>query len=358
MTRLDKNIDRSRHPGALTRRRSISLSLRSVAPLLAYLASNGYDADLLRKAAGMGEVETGNPDARISHALAIRLWNAAQQETGDADLGLHVAEAIRPGTFGALEYAVRTSPSLGTGLDRLVRYHQVLHDAAEVGVDRRGGQVVLSHRLPLPGGAPRQVSEYVMAGWLLAVRRLVGDQARLIEARFPHSAPARLDVHKRLFGAPLRFDHHRSELVFPAAMLDQPLPEADPTLQRILEGQLDALVAQLPPAGACVDRVLRVLAGELCEGEPRLEAMAKRLHTTPRTLHRHLEMEGTNFRDLVAATRRELSERYLREGRLTIAEIAFLLGYSEASAFHRAFRRWTGYSPKAFRARHCNYGAS
>ncbi len=351
MTGSDKSSDSSRQHRRPGSRRRISLSVRSLAPLLNYLSSLGHSLGRIPAAAAVQAIAQ-DPEARVPHTQAIALWEAARTVTADPDLGIHVAEAIRPGAFGALEYAVRTSPDLGAGLGRLVRYHRALHDAAEVRLEVSGTRACLSHRLPLPGGAPRAVSEFVVTGWLQTLRRLTGREVRPIEVRFTHAQPADLSEHHRVFRAPLRFGHQRSELLFPAELLGCPLPEADPALHSIVELQLNTVLERLPAAGATVDRVRRVLAEELCDGEPTLDHVAGCLHVTSRTLHRRLEEEGTSFREVVTAVRRELAERYLGERRLTVAEIAFLLGYSEASAFHRAFRRWNGCSPRAFRAGH------
>ena len=106
------------------------------------------------------------------------------------------------------------------------------------------------------------------------------------------------------------------------------------------------------PVESTADTVRRVLAGELSEGEPTLEHLSKRLHMSARTLHRRLAAEGTTFRSVVTTLRMELADRALREPDLPIGEIAFRLGFSEPSAFHRAFKRWTGWQPLAYRRVH------
>ena len=128
-----------------------------------------------------------------------------------------------------------------------------------------------------------------------------------------------------------------------------PFETADPQLQAILEAQVLAMFQRLTKVKAVRDSVRRLLAGELCNGEPNLEQIAPRLHMSARTLHRRLEEEGTSFRQVLAEVRREIGARHLSERRLAIGEIAFLLGFSEPSAFHRAFKRWTGHAPLAYR---------
>ncbi|RFA25590.1 hypothetical protein CAI21_18885 [Alkalilimnicola ehrlichii] len=353
MTRIDKSTDLSRHVGNTTRRSPVSLSVRAVAPLLTYLGEKGYDTEDLMRSTGTdpNSVALGDPEARIPHKTAIALWETAAQWVNDPDIGLHVAEGVGAGAFGVLEYALATSATLGEGIQRLIRYNRVLHDAARIDLQEQEDQAVLSHWLPLPGGAPRPVSDFVVTVWLTGFRRLTGVNWTPLEVRFPHSEPADLSEYRRVFDAPLRFDRERSELVIPRSLLTAPVPTADPALQQIVEAQVASLLERLPAGETYTDKIQRELANEHTGFRPSLNKIATRLHVTPRTLHRRLAEEGTSFRVVVHTVRRELAERYLQEGRLTVAEIAFLLGYSEASAFHRAFKRWTGYSPLDFRSR-------
>jgi AraC-like DNA-binding protein len=106
----------------------------------------------------------------------------------------------------------------------------------------------------------------------------------------------------------------------------------------------------LPKAEATTDAVRRFLAEDLSNGQAKLAQLAPRLRMSARTLHRRLEQEGTNFRSVLNEVRRELAVRHLMERRLAVGEIAFLLGFSEVSAFHRAFKHWTGQAPRAYRA--------
>jgi len=348
MTGTDRNIDRNRHRQTPQLGR-VSLSVRVLEPLLLYLEARGHDSSAFLKTQGVDPTTFRDPEARLHHAVAASLWRAAARLTNDFDLGLHVAEGIRPGAYGALGYALRTSENLGMSLQRLCRYHRVLHDAAEVQLIVRGDHAIISHRLPLPGGVPRAVSEYIVAAWLITSRQATALNWIPIEARFPHSAPENTSEHRRLFGCRLKFEHDRSELVFGRDLLDLPFQSADPQLQVILEAQVLALFQKLPKCEAVTDAVRRLLAGELCNGEPSLEQTAPRLHMSARTLHRRLEEEGTSFRQVLAEVRREIAAKHLSERRLAIGEIAFLLGFSEPSAFHRAFKRWTGYAPLAYR---------
>src|SRR5262249_43450246 len=170
-----------------------------------------------------------------------------------------------------------------------------------------------------------------------------------LQIRFPHAAPSDLSEHRRVFGCPLEFGSKCSELVFSREVLDLTMVKADADLQAILDAQVLAALEQLPRVEATTETVRRHLPAELCHGPPTLEQIAPRMNMSPRTLHRRLDEESTSFRQILAEVRRELATRHLSERRLAIGEIAFLLGFSEPSAFHRAFKRWTGYAPLAYR---------
>lgn len=347
--RPDKNIDRNGHARMPAQLGKISLSIRSVQPLLMYVTARGHDSSDFLKAHGVDPVIFREPNERLPHAVAISLWSAAGQLTKDTNLGLHVAAGIRPGIYGALDYAVRTCETLGDGLRRLALYHRFLHDVAETRLRVERDRAILSHHLPLPGGAPRAVSECVAAGWLLASRQATGLNFAPLEVRFPHCAPDDISEHRRLFGCTLQFGWERTELVFARELLNTPLVKADPALQAILEAQVVAVIEKLPKGEATTDAVRRQLASELGKGQPSLEQIAPRLHMSSRTLRRRLDEEGTSFRQILGEVRRELASRHLTEGRLAIGEIAFILGFSEPSAFHRAFKQWTGHAPHAYR---------
>lgn len=325
------------------------MSTRSVRPLVGYVGSRLGDAGALLAAGGVDAALFQDLESRMPHDQAVSLWAHGARLTGDADIGLHVAEASRPGAFGVLEYVARTSPTLGVGFDRLFRYHRVLHDVAETALERSSAHATLSHRLPMPGGAPRPISDFVLASWLRISRVITGVPWTPVAVRFPHARPADVSEYRRLFGASVTFGCERSELVAPVGVLDLPLLTADAALHPILEAQVSAMDRRLPAGENIVDSIRRVLADDLCDGEPTLEHISTRLHMSARTLHRRLVEQGTTFRSVLGDVRRELAERYLRERQLAIGEIGFLLGFSDASAFHRAFKRWTGLAPLAFR---------
>jgi AraC-like DNA-binding protein len=170
-----------------------------------------------------------------------------------------------------------------------------------------------------------------------------------VEVRFRHPSPERLDEHRRFFRAPIHFDDRVTALVVRRELLAAPLVRSDPGLCAVLERQVHETLARIPKVNALSERVRHLIARDLTTGEPHARAIAAALHMSPRTLQRQLGHEGTTLRALVDDLRRDLAGRYLSERKIAIAEVAFLLGFSEASAFHRAFKRWSGTTPAEYR---------
>jgi len=288
MTGAAKKIDRNRHHGP--RAASVTVSTRAVAPLLAYVSARGHDKSAFLRDRGVDPEIFSDPEARLLHVTAAALWPAASQLTKDSDLGLHVAEGVRPGSYGVLGLALRTSENLGAALERLCRYHRFLHDVAEVKLTLSGDRVTLSHRLPITAALPRAIAEYVVAAWLVTARQATGVNWTPLEARFPHAAPDDTSEYQRVFACPLKFGHTHSELLFARRFLDLPLLEADSDTQAILEAHVVSVLERLPHADATTDAVRRHLAGAICKGQPAIEEIAPRLHMSARTA---LDRSGT-----------------------------------------------------------------
>jgi AraC-like DNA-binding protein len=179
-------------------------------------------------------------------------------------------------------------------------------------------------------------------------RELAGPPFQLLAVDFTHRTidPVPYRAH---FDAPVHFGAPHTQLVIPRAALDAPLASSDPNLLEILTRAADDLHRQRPADATMVSQVARVLREALRTDEAHVDRIAKRLGLTSRSLQRRLKDEGTSFNAVREDVRRQLSRRYLDEG-LSIAEISFLLGFSEPSAFFRAFKRWNGMTP--LEARH------
>jgi AraC-like DNA-binding protein len=325
------------------------------APILAAAKGCGLDVRRLLIEAGLGEQIAGKRglDDHVTLAQYGRLWETAVVRSGHADLPLRAASALGIDSFGVIGFALMTSPTIGAAFAGLARYYSLLCSAGRWSrLDEPDEHVGLLFDLergePL---ATRCAIEFALGETVHFATVLAGRRVPLVEVRFPHQRPADEAPYRRFFGAPVRWGVGQAALVIPRSALDLPLVKADPHLAAYFQAQADALVRKgaaeiTEPLSSQVRR--RVIEA-LPSGPPALPAVARSLGQSPRSLRRHLADEGTSFQALVERTRNELAVRYLSDSKLTVSEIAFLVGFSELSPFLRAFRRWTGLTPGEYR---------
>jgi AraC-like DNA-binding protein len=183
-----------------------------------------------------------------------------------------------------------------------------------------------------------------MAEIALGVRFLAGASLVARAVRFKHAPPRDTREHAMVFGCPIAFDAAHTEIVFDDQVLEARMPHANEAFFAIFEQQIERALARLPRASSAGDDVRAAARAALASGDCTLSSAARALGTSTRTLQRRLEREGTSFGAIVEALRRELATAYLDRG-LPIPEVASLLGYADTTAFHHAYRRWTGTSP-------------
>lgn len=331
-------------------RAELTSSMTIVRAIAFGVGAAGRDAGRFLARLGIARESLEDVEARVPLALTIRAWALAEDETGDAAFGLHLAERLPHGAFDLLEYGMRSAATYGAALAHMARHYRLLEDGASIGVEVDGARARVVHRWAEPALVPpRQGVEALVASWSLRARRLCQGELPLQEVFFRHPAPSDIREHRRIFGASLRFGSETSGLVFERSWLDAAQSTSDEGLHRLLGRQAEALLARLPVQGELRARAERALIPLLPVGEPTLRTLAKRLGTSERTLQRALAAEGTSFKDVLAELRSRLARAYLDDGRTSLSEISLALGFSEPSAFMRAFRRWTGVTPRAYR---------
>lgn len=333
-----------------------TVSGATVAALLGYLRARGVEAGPTLAALGLDAAALSEPEVRVECTANDALWAFAEAATGEADLGLNFARRLDLDAFHVVGHLAASSATVGQALERVVAFSRLLHDAGRTELELHGDRALLfpgCRGLPTP--PPRQVAEFNAASAVVLLRFVTGRPAwHPREVHFLHPAPRDARPHRALFGVAPRFGAPEDVLVLAGADLELPVRVAAPSrLGQYLESYARALVARLPaPADDLRGQLLRAILTSLPSGGLSLEAAAARLAVTPRTLQRRLACTGDAYSDLVDEARRLTAERYLADGTLPLAEVSFLLGFSEPSTFHKAFRRWTGKSPGAWRARH------
>ena len=330
--------------------REHTILVRSVNKIIDAASVHGVEPEEIYRAINLERALLDDPDNRIPFHKLVAAYEHAAQLTGDDAFGLHVGENSDPRLFDVLGYMVVNSPTLGEALNRLVRYHSIWSEGAFFNLDIGGSLVRLAYvyRDEMSEEC-RQDCEMTLAISVSFARRVTGVDWTPHEVSFQHSKPKSIAEHRRIFRSPIHFDRPSNELIFDRSLLSLPMAKADPGLCAILDRHAQELLAKSTHQDGLVGQVRQLLTEALNGGDPRLDTVAQKLGISVRTLQRKLREEGTSHQYLLDEMRSDLSRRYLQEPNLAICEVAYLLGFSEPSAFHRAFRRWTGITPKEFR---------
>ncbi len=317
------------------------------------LAADGIPSGRLCDRAGVDPSFLTRPHDRVSAVDADRIWSAAVALSGDLLLGLHLAERYREGALNILGYVLLNCEDAAAALECLRRYAALLNDGLSVRVevtDHRSSVVleaVAGAENPLLADG-RHVFETMATGIVLTLRRLTGQRFIAHEVSFRHAAAGTLSEYHRVFGTVVRFGAARTQLVFARAELAAPVLSADATLLPVLEGHARERLRALERDGDTSRRVLREIAPRLTGTAPSVTTIARAIAMSSRAMQRALQAEGSSFQRTLDEARQAVAERQLRVPGVTASEVALLLGYSETSAFTRAFRRWTGKTPSAW----------
>jgi AraC-like DNA-binding protein len=310
------------------------------------LERRGIDPAPVVRASGLTPAVLASVDARFPFENAPALWEAAAAATKDASFGLHVAEEL-PDGYGVLDYLLCIGGTLLQGYERLVRFVRIAYDQSDLRVVEEPPNLGLVRSV---GCRPRQYAEFLFGLLLCRGRRATGVDWTPIRAAFMHPAPSDESALTAAFRCPLSFDARQTELVFDRAVGDLPLLKTDAPLLAVLTEYAQMLLRRLPERGDLVGRVRSAIVDEMPVRLPRAESVGRELKLPLRSLQRRLKEQKTSFARILDEIRHQLALSYLADASLSIGEITFLLHFSEAAAFDRAFKRWTRTTPSAYRA--------
>jgi len=291
---------------------------------------------------------------KLPLTILFALWEAALAHLRDPGFPIAVAETYRPELYGVLSWMAITSTDLQVALEKVIRFYRLWTNSSWWELDHGDPGVGLAFVQPGESRlGPRCDREFSLAEMTSAIRYMAARPCWVpLEVRFAHPPPeSRMQCHQAFFRCHLRFDFPRNELVLRASDLRLAMMRADRLLAQFFEQHSGDLLQRVEDAPDDIVAVKRMIREQLRSHVPSLQDVAQQLGISSRTLRRRLGEQGRTFKDLIDEARSELACQYLEQSRHTIQEISHLLGFSEPSAFHRAFKRWTRESPRRFRAR-------
>lgn len=331
-----------------------TFSIAIVRDIVHYVAAQGVEVTRVCNVVNLDPAWLDDPDRQVSGEVLKGLWRVAVEQTGDRALGLHIGEAFDLSAIGIVGYVLLNCKTYGQVLEKLSQYtclfsqgvaihHQVVDGRVQCDCEILG--TVKNYLLD----EPRHPIESTFAALVTATQQLTGNALPIQTVWFQHPHPNNDSEHQRIFQAPVQFSQPTNRIVFQATWLDQKVRSANTNLLSVFERHAATMVSAQQTSQRYSQKVAAAIAHCLHGEVPSIDAIAHSLMISVRQLQRELQAENTSYLQILDETRKELALRHLKNLETSIHDVAFLLGFSEPSAFHRAFKRWTGQTPRNYR---------
>lgn len=314
-----------------------------------FISHSGGDVDRIFGVSGIDPELLAQPTLSLGLINYCRVMEEAARYSGCDNFGLHYGRQFKPQSLGLIGYIGLCSATLEQALHNVANafpWHQ--HDTLTRLVDK-GDCWRLDYQVR--HGAilcRRQDAELTLGMFMNLIRHVAGKHWAPREVHFEHPRPAQWHEHCKVFDAPVYFDQPFNSLLIPKRDLARAMPDSDPLLLGVMQDAIRRLNSGTPQQNI-VDQARAQVHLLMLQGEPVLEEVAEKMGLSSWSLQRRLREAGLSFTTLVDNVRCEMAKHYLQQRQLPISEMALLLGYSEVSAFSRAFRRWFGISPRQWR---------
>lgn len=316
--------------------------------LWSHLQASGVDPAILFNSAGIGPVLRENANARISVDSVAKLWNLAVTELDDPCFGIKMAKHWHPSYSGALGYAWLVSTSLRTAFERAERFVHVVSEGLDIKLSESAEGLKAGIRITDEINPHPQQYDVVLAVLMRISRLNFGEELEAVKITLQHPMPDCHGTFTDYFRSPLVYEAEEYSMTFATADIDKKLPTANRELALMHDEVLMKYLVKIKK-GDLVQQIQSLMIEQLPSGKITDRMIARELHLSERTLQRKLQDKGTSFRQVLESVRKMVALQYIRDSGTSMTEIAFLLGFSEQSAFSRAFKKWTGKSPVQYR---------
>ncbi len=307
----------------------------------------GFNSKSVLAAANL-EIVDDFKHSRVAIKRLVKIWRMGVDVTSNDALGIAVAQRMRPITFDALSMSLYASEDLISALQRFSRYHEMVSDALAMSIEIDNSSVTLILENFFPPRAEEGL-DCAIATPLHFCREIAREEIIPTKVQFMRGKPERIEDFQRFFQCPIEFNANRNAIIFNKDVLVRKLP-GNNSVSNYLEGLAGKYVSGRKK-GESLSQAYSFIIINLSSGKVSQESLAEFFSCSTRQLQRKLKEESTSFRELLDKIRMDLSEEYIRVKKYSIAETAYLLGYSDPNTFSRAFKNWTGFSPGEYRKR-------
>ncbi len=313
-------------------------------------AGCGIDQRATLEGAGIDPDAPWDPKLMIPATTYYEMLESMAEHIDVTDLPVHVGASMQCNDYGALGLAWKAAPTLRTSCARIERYARIWTGVVTYELrDHPRGTLFILHRKGERRLGLRLSNEATLASAVSLARQVCPVPFNPLEVFIQHRQPRSKAFHEAWFGCPVTFGADLDALLVSQEAMERKNILGDEGISRYLMSNLDSELAMVDTPPPLVGKAKKAIAQCLSEGAPRMSDIAKGLGLSARSFHRRLAEHGLNFQTLAEETRRELAEGLLRDEQYSLAEVAFLTGFSEQSSFTRAFKRWLGTTPASYR---------
>jgi AraC-like DNA-binding protein len=329
----------------------LTVSSSVLAQLFVYLASLQVDIDGFLRSLGIDPAEVKSPDARLRHSTYLLIQDQAAETINDPYLGLHMGEYADAGSWSILGYMMMNCKTMADAFQKASRYQRIIGNMIEGRGDLQGDRVKLIVFTPPHAPAmSRHCFEATISSSVRMVRNLTQAPINPLEVTFTYPQPASTAEYERIFGCPVLFDQPENSYTLALQDLFTPIPLANPSLLAYFEKYAQDFLNEMDHRDEYTRSVTKIILAHLDDEALTIEKVAQEMAVSVRTLQSRLDQEGVVFSELLKEIRERLAKKYLREN-YSVEQITYLLGFSEPSVFRKAFKKWSGVTPREYRQR-------
>ncbi len=329
----------------------ITVSSSVLSQMFLYLTSLQVDVDEFLRSLGVVPADVRTPDARIPVDTYLLIQDEAVHYVHDPYFGLHMGEFAEAGSWSILGYLMMNCKTLGEAFEKWGRYSRIIGNLIDGRVEWQFNKIrVVFYPQPHAPKLSRYCFESTFSSIVRMMRNLTGEHLSPLKVTFVYPEPQITAEYQRIFCCPVLFGQKENSITINLGMLKTPVRMANPGLREQFERYTQDFLAEMERKDETTRAVTKIALARLDDETLSIQKVAREMTISVRTLQKRLEGEGMDYSELLKDIRQRLAMRYLRES-YTVEEITYLLGFSEASVFRKAFKKWSGMTPGEYRQR-------
>jgi len=328
---------------------TITISSALLSQVFVYLESLKVDIDAFLRSLGIEPESVKSPDTRIPIETYLLVQDEAAEYVNDPYFGLHIGEFAEAGSWSIIGYMMMNCKNLGEAFMKSTRYSRIVGNLIDAKVELKFNKI--RSVFFTPPNAPemsRHCFDTVFSSSVRMMRNFTGVDIHPLEVTFSYPEPASRSEYERIFQCPVLFGQKENSFTIDMGIINTPILMANPSLLDYFEKYAEGVLAEMDRNDEHTRAVMKIILSKLDDESLSINKVAKEMAVSVRTLQKRLEDEGVLFSDLYRDIRQRLAQKYLREN-YTVEQITYLLGFSEPSVFRKAFKKWSGITPREYR---------